>query len=196
MNVLEASDEELMDEVSRNQPGAFEEIVRRYENRLLATAHRHLRNPDIAEDIVQETFTTIWQDRCKFNKNIAKFSTWIYIILQQKIDKYLRQSRKYREMISLSAVEEDKENLAVISLASDKRVSSEVRLNKLREIILKVLDDKEQLLYKLKDEEGLSYQEISQREPFKGLSPATLMKRRQRYKDKLIKILTREGIIK
>jgi len=181
------------------QSGGFEEIVRRYENRLSAAVYRQLRNEDIAEDIVQETFATAWKDRSNFNKNIAKFSTWIYIILQQQIDKYLRNSRKAREMVSLSVIEEDKDTLVMASSLSGKgspeNSQNEARLNRLKEIILKALDDNERALYRMKEVEGLSYAEIAKREPFVGMKPDALMKRRQRYKDKLIKILEWEKIL-
>lgn len=194
-------DEDLMELVVLGQGEAFKELVRRYENRFLATAYRAISDHDSAEDITQETFTAIWNDRHRFNKNIAKFSTWAYIILRQQIDKYLRDSRKTRRMVSLSAVEEDKDILAILSGPAPTGASgretwfeglSESRLAQLKEIVLRYLSQEEQQLYHLKKEEGLSYEAISRLPPFKGVKVATLKKRRQRYKDKIIEVLEME----
>jgi RNA polymerase sigma-70 factor (ECF subfamily) len=188
MLIFQESDESLMDWVCLDQAGAFEELVRRYENRFLATAYRSLGNRATAEDIVQDTFTALWEQRRRFDKKIAKFSTWAYSILQNKITMYLRDSRKDRAMVSLAAVAEDKDDLVVPTQRHWLDDLPEAKLHKLREIVLKYLTKPEQELYRLKDEEGLSYEAISRLPAFKGVKVTTLKKRRQRYKDKIIEV--------
>lgn len=187
------SDEDLMELVALGESAPFEELVRRYQNRFLATVYRTTRNHDTAEDITQETFTAIWSRRAGFNKNIAKFSTWAYTILQNQINMYLRDSRKDRQMVSLSAVEEDKDILTIFrGRETWFEDLSESRLARLKEIVLQYLTKEEQQLYHLKEEKGLSYKAISQMPPFKGVKIATLKKRRQYYKDKIIAALEME----
>jgi len=187
MLIFQQSDEDLMGLVVLGESGTFEELVRRYQNRLLAVAYRSLRAHATAEDIVQDTLTAVWQERFSFDKSIAKFSTWVYNILRNQIDKYLRDSQKMRQMISLSSVEEDKDILAISPVWFEHL--PENRLVKLKEIVLRYLTGEEQQLYHLKEEEGLSYEEISRIPPFKGVKIATLKKRRQYYKDKIIEAL-------
>lgn len=197
MLIFQQSDEDLMALAALDQNGPFDELVRRYENRLLATAYRSIRNHDTAEDIVQDVFITVWEERRRFDKTIAKFSTWIYNILQNKITDYLRKRYLEKGNISLSVVEEDKDMLAILSdnqsdQSSSKRWFddlSENQLDKLKEIVLRYLDKEDQLLFQLKDEEGLSYEEIKQKAPFKGVKIATLKKRRQYLKEKIIEAL-------
>jgi len=183
-------DEALMELVCLGQGDAFEELIRRYENKLLAVAYRSLKDHSTAEDLVQLTFTAVWKQRRSFDKNIAKFSTWVYTILRNQIDKFLRDNQKAGEMISLSSVEEDKDEYLVSEKWFEDLPDS--RLEILKDAVMRYLSDEERQLYYLKDELGLSYEQISQQEPFKGISPDTLMKRRQRYKNKLIKALTRQ----
>ena len=188
------SDESLMVSLVLGLSAAFEELVRRYQNRFLATAYRTTGNHEAAEDITQETFTAIWQARHQFNKNIAGFSTWAYTILRARIDKYLRDSRKTRRMVRLAAVAEDKDIWAILgsrtSLSAGQVGRSETlstdRLAQLKALVLQYLSTDEQRLYHLKEEKGLSCEAISQIPPFKGVSVATLQKRCQRYKEKLI----------
>jgi RNA polymerase sigma-70 factor (ECF subfamily) len=197
MLIFQQSDEDLMALAALDQNGPFDELVRRYENRLLATAYRSIRNHDTAEDIVQEVFITVWEERRRFDKNIAKFSTWIYTILQNKITDYLRRRYLEKDNISLSMVEEDKDVLAsVLDDQSGREGSkrwfdelSENQMAKVKEIVLRYLDKDDQLLFQLKDENGLSYKEIKQKPLFKGVSIATLKKRRQYLKEKIIEAL-------
>jgi RNA polymerase sigma-70 factor (ECF subfamily) len=190
MLIFQQSDEDLMALAALDQNGPFDELVRRYQNRLLATAYRSIRNHATAEDIVQEAFITVWEERRRFDKNIAKFSTWIYTILQNKITDYLRKRYLEKDTISLSAVEEDKDMLAISPAWFDNL--SESQLAKLKEIVLRYLTAEEQQLYHLKEEEGLSYEEISQIPPFNEVKITTLWKWRQRYKDKIIEMLDME----
>jgi len=197
MLIFQQSDEDLMALAALDQNGPFDELVRRYENRLLATAYRSIRNHDTAEDIVQEVFITVWEERRRFDKTIAKFSTWIYNILQNKINDYLRKRYLEKGNISLSVVEEDKDMLAILSDNQSDRESSkrwfdelsENQMAKVKEIVLRYLDKDDQLLFQLKDEDGLSYKEIRQKAPFKGVKIATLKKRRQYLKEKIIEAL-------
>lgn len=192
MLIFNQSDEDLMEWVCIDQTGALEELIRRYENKFLATAYHATRNHASAEDIVQDTFTKIWEDCLSFNKKIAKFSTWAYAILQARINMHLRNRRKDREMISLSAVDEDKDDLLASAQTNWFDDCSAARLQKLKEMIFKYLNVEEQLLYHFKEELRLSYEEIRQLEPFKGKSIASLKMRRMRYIDKLIDALEME----
>jgi RNA polymerase sigma factor (sigma-70 family) len=190
MLIYSESDEDLMELVKTQSPGAFEEIIRRYSNRLLARTFRQIENHDIAEDIVQDTLTAVCEESDKYDKNIAKFSTWIYTILKNQIDKYLRDSRKSREMVSLSNVEEDKDEFLIISQPlSGFENLSESKLLKIRDIVRQYFDDDEKILYEFKEERGFSYEQIHRQRKFRRVSIPALKKRRERYLEKIIEIL-------
>ena len=195
MLIFNQSDEDLMDWVCLGQTGPFEELVRRYENKFLAVAFRKTRNQASAEDIAQDVFTFISQEPQRFDRKIAKFSTWAYAILQNQIDKYIRDNWINQQMISLALADEDRDDLLASAEQNWFEDCSTARLQKLKELVLKYLNPEEQILYHLKEEEKLLYDEIAQQEPFKseGISADTLMKRRQRYIEKLIAALEMES---
>ena len=187
MTIFELPDEALMDMVKASVLGAFDEIVRRYEPKFLSHAARSVNNKDTAEDIVQETFTSIWEERNTFDKNIAKFSTWAYTILHNKINDFLRIRYSERFSVSLSCVEEDKDSLAVSAAWFESL--SESKLLKLKEIVLRYLTKKDQELFRLKEVEGISYKEICALPEFKGVEANKLMKRRERYIARIIEAM-------
>src|SRR5690242_18379771 len=71
--------------------GAFEELVRRYDRRLLRIAHHMMHNREDAEDVVQEAFLKAFLHLDQFRED-SKFSTWlIRITLNQSLMKLRKQ---------------------------------------------------------------------------------------------------------
>jgi RNA polymerase sigma-70 factor (ECF subfamily) len=194
MIIYNQSDEDLMDWVKAGQVSSGDELVRRYQNKFLAVAYRATRNHATAEDIAQDTIIAILEDCRSFDRKIARFSTWAYAILDARINKALKAINRDRMNISLSSVDEDRDDLLASAQISWFDDCSESRLQKLKAIVLKYLTPDEQILYYYREEKHLSYEEIALMEPFKsqGANAATLRKRRQYYIDKLIDALEME----
>jgi RNA polymerase sigma-70 factor, ECF subfamily len=76
---LRDPDTRLMLGVRDDDPGAFEEIVERYQNRLVAVMHHLVGNSAEAEDLAQEVFLRVYQARKKYRAR-CKFSTWLFTI--------------------------------------------------------------------------------------------------------------------
>ncbi|MFH1230521.1 MAG: sigma-70 family RNA polymerase sigma factor, partial [Planctomycetota bacterium] len=98
MLIFNQSDEDLMEWVCIGQVGAFEELVRRYENKFISIAYRKTINHASAEDIFQDIFTIIYQEPQRFNRKITKFSTWAYAILHNQINMFIRDNRIDQQM--------------------------------------------------------------------------------------------------
>jgi RNA polymerase sigma-70 factor (ECF subfamily) len=56
---------------------AFEELIKRYEKTVYAICLRYFGNPELAEEVSQETFLKLFQNLSGF-KGDSKFSTWLY----------------------------------------------------------------------------------------------------------------------
>src|SRR5581483_6032113 len=65
--------------VRADEPGAFEELVERFQNRLVAVLHHLVGNAEEAEDLAQEVFLRVYRARKKYRAR-AKFSTWLFTI--------------------------------------------------------------------------------------------------------------------
>jgi RNA polymerase sigma-70 factor, ECF subfamily len=78
-----ATDEALVRRAASGQREAFEELVRRHRGRVFALALRICRNPDDAEDALQETFIAAYRALPRFDRR-ARFSTWLYRIAANK----------------------------------------------------------------------------------------------------------------
>lgn len=86
----------LVEASKRGDASAFEELVRRYDRRLLRIALNVTHNPDDAEDAVQEAFLKAYRNLDKFRAD-AKFSTWLFRIAVNESLMKLRKQRGAQE---------------------------------------------------------------------------------------------------
>lgn len=72
---------------------ALNQLIERHAEKLLAYLLRQLQNQADAEELAQETFVRVYQNRRKFDPR-QKFSTWLYAIATNLVkDKYRWRSR-------------------------------------------------------------------------------------------------------
>lgn len=83
------TDEELVREVQGGSILAFESLVRRYQRRIFAFVRRIIGNDDMASDVVQETFISLYKtiDRVDSSK---KFSSYLFTIARNNAYSQLR----------------------------------------------------------------------------------------------------------
>src|SRR5437764_3166486 len=97
---LRDPDTRLMIGVRDDQPGAFEELVERYQHRLVSILHHLVGNAEEAEDLAQEVFLRIYRARKKYHGK-AKFCTWLFTIANNLAMNSLR-SRQRKPAIPLN----------------------------------------------------------------------------------------------
>jgi len=87
---MRKSDEELMELCRRGKKKALEELLRRYQNKLMAFIYSMVRNYHLAEDIFQDTFIRVYRQAGRFNSEY-KFKTWLYTIASNRCRDELRK---------------------------------------------------------------------------------------------------------
>ena len=143
---------------------AFEELVKRYDRKLLRIAQNLMRNREDAEDVVQEAFLKAFLHLDQFRED-SKFSTWlIRITLNQSLMK-LRKQRPARE-VSLDEDFQSEEDTNPIDVGDWAPNPEELyRATELREILRKTLEELSQglrLVFVLRDMEGLSLEQTAE----------------------------------
>jgi RNA polymerase sigma-70 factor (ECF subfamily) len=96
---LRDPDIRLMHRVRDDEPGAFEELVVRYQHRLVAVMHHLVGNAEEAEDLAQEVFLRVYRSRKKYHAQ-SKFSTWLFTIANNLALNSLRR-RQRRPVVPL-----------------------------------------------------------------------------------------------
>jgi len=89
----------LLAGLRRGEDAAFEQLVRQYSGRLLATARRLLGNEHDAQDALQDAFLSACKSLSQFT-GAAKLSTWLHrIVVNAALMKLRNRRRKPEESI-------------------------------------------------------------------------------------------------
>jgi len=158
------SDEQDASDMARlagGQDAALNDLMDRHAQKLFHYLVRCLQNEDDADDLGQETFVRVYQNRAKFDRG-QKFSTWLYAIASNLVrDRYRWRSR--HPQVSLDAENEQtesglKDSLRALDSAPDEQAQTEERANTVRKAVAALPEELRQPLILA------VYQELSQAE--------------------------------
>lgn len=153
----------LVQRAQRGDLAAYDEIVRRYQQRIYATIYHMTSNHEDAHDLAQETFIKAFQALKSF-KGGASFYTWLYRIAVNKTINFLKQ-RRHRSHLSLNDLDVNAENDPdLVALVSDKTPRRETALTELQEKLneaMQKLSESHRLVVTLHDVQGLPHEEIA-----------------------------------
>ena len=90
-------DVRLMLEVRDGNAAAFEELVSRYQGRLLTVLRHLVGGREQAEDLTQEVFLRVYRARQSYQPG-AKFSTWLFTIANHVAANALRSRSRCHEV--------------------------------------------------------------------------------------------------
>jgi len=172
----------LIGRLKERDEQAFNEIVRRYGDKVFNLVYRMIGSRAEAEDIAQEVFVTVFKTVDGF-RGESKFSTWLLRIAANQCKnriKYL--SRRHTDGGEIS--DEQEGAVAVrggsplqAQIASPDVLLEAAELEELMQVAIGALDEEHRLLIVLRDVEELSYQEIGE---ITGLAEGTIKSRLHR----------------
>jgi RNA polymerase sigma-70 factor (ECF subfamily) len=145
------SDLTCFDQVFRNQKSKVTDYIRRY-----------IRDADLVEDILQETFLKVFQSlkENKYTDN-GKFLSWVMRIAHNLIIDHFR-SKKQMNTISNDNCEADLFNLKIFAEDNieDKMIKRQIHLD-VRTIVNHLPEDQKEVIV-LRFYNGLSFKEIAE----------------------------------
>jgi RNA polymerase sigma-70 factor (ECF subfamily) len=158
------NDSELVAAHLAGHPGAFAELYGRYRERLVHFIARKTGDRDRAEDLVQEAFIRVTRHLHRFDQS-KKFSTWIYTICSNLSKNELR-NRSRSPLVLFQKLtthwEPDHRPLQFEDLGNRPDDMYRKRyLQKIVEQTVEELPEHHKLVFKLRELEGKSYEEIA-----------------------------------
>lgn len=154
---------DLVRRARKGDLSAYDELVRRYQERIYATVYHMTSNHEDANDIAQEAFIKAYQALKSF-KGGSSFYTWLYRIAVNKTINFLKQ-RKNKHHFSLNDIDFNAENDPdLVALVSDKTPFRNVGLTELQKKLneaLHKLSEPHRMVVVLHDVQGLSHDEIA-----------------------------------
>ncbi len=158
-----AGDRELVVRAQREDKAAFEELIRRHQQRVFAVASRILRKREDVEDISQQVFVKAYFSLKRFDQRAA-FSTWLYKITVNECWDLLRKKKVRPLLYEADLSEEQSQQVTAAEGARStepdilERISARQRVAQL----LSGLDQRDRAMLVLKEVEGLSIEEIGE----------------------------------
>jgi RNA polymerase sigma factor (sigma-70 family) len=150
-----SNDLELVELFQSGNETSFNELVRRYQEKIYWIAHRFVNDHDQADDIVQEVFVKVYSALKKFRGESSVY-TWLYRITVNVALNALRKQR-IREFVR---IDEFFENAGDENEQPDAIFEKDEQQKLIEDAIAK-LPEKQKAVFILRYHEELSYEEIS-----------------------------------
>ena len=155
---------DLVKRARRGDLHAYDELVKRYQQRIYATIYHMTSNHEDANDLAQEAFIKAYSALKSF-KGGSSFYTWLYRIAVNKTINFLKQ-RKNKFHLSLNDIDFNAEHDPdLMALISDKTPTRDVALSELQKKLneaLLTLSEPHRIVVVLHDVQGLSHDEIAE----------------------------------
>ena len=145
--------EKLAGEDTRNF--AFNQLVRKYQERMYWHVRKMVIDHDDADDVVQEVFIKVWKNLDRFRQD-AQLYTWIYRIATNECLNFLKK-KKRASLLSLG----DYQDVLVSKLDLSVQMDGDAIEMKLQKALLK-LPDKQRLVFNMKYFDDMKYDEIAE----------------------------------
>jgi len=110
-----------MEEIKKGNKKSFENIIKKWQKRILNYFYKNIFNRDDAEELTQELFIKLYNHICDYDKH-WKFSTWIYRIAYNMIIDFKRKNKN----VSLSFDGESKEEETIKQQLKDKNSQADI----------------------------------------------------------------------
>lgn len=153
----------LVQAAQQGDKRAFAQLVEKYEQRVYNLARKMMRDPQDAEDVLQETFISVYRNLGNFHGD-SSFSTWLYRIATNASLMKLRARKEPALSLDEPIESEDNDNLPreIVDwgitpeqalLNNETRGKMDTAITELPEMLRTV--------FVLRDIEGLSVQETA-----------------------------------
>ena len=156
-------DRELVRRAQKDDKQAFEELVRRHQNRVFAVAGGILRSREDVEDIAQQVFLKAYFSIKRFDQRAA-FSTWLYKITVNECWDLLRKRKVRPLVVEAELSEEQAQVYQSSSEQADGRPDTSELLAAREEVeeLISCLEERDRSMLVLKEVQGFSVEEIAE----------------------------------
>ena len=188
------SDEDLMMKCRKGDIGAFELLVRRYQNPLINYIHRSIDDYHRSEDLSQETFLRVFKSASRYEPT-ASFRSWLYTIATNLCRNEIR-NRSRRNTCSFEDLVAEGEDVYHTEIMRDTRYLPDILLEKKeqRQMIRKALTqlpENQRVALTLITYQDLRYEEVAE---ILGCSVGAVKALIHRARQKMKKLLIKAGI--
>ena len=162
--VADPSETSLVHAAKDGDLSAFEELVRRYDRKVIRIAFHITHNQEDAEDAAQDAFLKAFRGLAHFEEK-SRFSTWLFRIAMNESLMKVRQRRGFQVVSIEQDNNEDPDALPLEIVDWSPNPEQLYSQSELREILAKALrglSSNYRTVFLLRDVEGLSIEETAE----------------------------------
>lgn len=157
-------DQALVKRVQRGDRAAFDLLVRKYQHRIAALIGRYIHDWSECQDVTQDTFVRAWKALANFRGD-AQFYTWLYRIAVNTAKNHLVATNRRPPADDIDVA--DAVNFAgALRLRNDDTPEHELLRQEIERTVadtVAALPEELRVAVTLREMDGLSYEEISER---------------------------------
>ena len=139
---------------------AFDLLVLKYQSRLMSTAFKFVKDVQIAEDIVQDSFIKAFNALESFRED-SSFYTWIYRITVNTSKNFLVSKKRKSELLNSDLSEEASYEIEPVETYSPEDLLQATQLKKVITETIDQLGEDTRTALTLRELDGLSYEQIA-----------------------------------
>lgn len=157
------SDLQLVKKLKKGDQKSLEELISRYSAKAYSLALRLTKNPQDAEEVLQDVFQTVYRKIERFEGR-SQFSSWLYRITVNAAFMRLRKTRRNERVVSIEEI--NAEIRAAWRCARSENEGGEINAYRmaLRQAFSNAIDSlpiEYRTVFVLRDIDGLSNREVS-----------------------------------
>lgn len=158
---VKKSDLDLVKEIRDGNQDSFEELLSRYNNKVYSLATRLTRNPEDAEEVLQDVFVTVHRKLASFEGK-SSFSSWLYRVTANAAFMKLRKRRQHQS-VSLEDLLQQPQLISALRTSENTYVDAQSIRNEMLvalENAISKLPDEYRPVFILRDVDGLTSKEV------------------------------------
>lgn len=164
------NEKEVLLRIARGDQASFTQLFDRYHDSVYKSAWWYLKSHALAQEIVQEVFTKVWNKRTDL-PGVKLFYPWLVSLTRNYIVDYMRK---------IASAERLQQNWASDMPVEENNTDHKVRTfqyERLLEQAIRELPPQQKAIYQLARGQGLSYEEIGRQLSISSFTVKTHMAR-------------------
>lgn len=153
---MEESDVEVYGKIISKDANSLEILYDRYESLLYNFIYKITQDKQSSEEVLQDVFMKIWNQKARFDSSKGKMSTWLITISRNLAIDYIRKRK-----MSAYEYDEERDNLTADNVPESELITKE-QSEQIKEYIDE-LDGRQQIILYLFYFKGCNHKEISQK---------------------------------
>ena len=147
-------DAELLQAIARQDQSAMAELFDRYSRLVYSISLRVLKEPSLAEDVMQEVLMQVWRSPGGFIAQRGSMGAWLAVVARNRSIDVLRRRAHQEPLEGLTVAEQPRSML--------RSVEDELLMNQVRSVVMQLPEDQQNSL-QMAYFDGMSHTEIAER---------------------------------